>query len=128
GAIRLCREIMAERFDLERGPVSRAVLLRLTPEHYILSFTVLHLVFDFQSLGILSREVVLLYEAFIKGQPSPLPELPVQYADFAVWQREWLRGEVREAHVSFWKQFLEGSPNAVLMPADNARPARQTFR
>jgi hypothetical protein len=127
-AMRLSRALMAEPFDLEHGPLFRAVLLKLGEEHHQLVYTVLHLVCDFWSLQTMNREVAALYEAFRHGRSSPLPEPSIQYADYAVWQRDWFRGAVREAHVSFWKQFLEGSPQALLLPTDRPRPSRQTFR
>ena len=127
-ASRLARELMFEPFDLERGPVFRAVLLKLDDERHQLVYTVLHLVCDFWSLEIFNREVAVLYEAFCHGRLSPLAEPPIQYVDFTVWQHNWFRGEVREAHVSFWKQYLEGSPEALLLSTDHPRPRHQTFR
>ncbi|MCA1634319.1 MAG: condensation domain-containing protein, partial [Acidobacteria bacterium] len=84
------REEDIEPFDLERGPVVRARLLRLSAEEHVLVFTVHHIASDGWSTGVMIREVAALYEAFSLGQPSPLPELPIQYVDYAVWQREWL--------------------------------------
>src|SRR5512134_396281 len=83
-------------FDLTAGPLLRATLLRLAPQEHMLLLTVHHIVFDGWSWGILYRELSALYEAFSKGNPSPLPEPPIQYADFAVWQRQWLQGEMLE--------------------------------
>src|ERR1051325_8600030 len=126
-ASRRARELMFQPFDLEHGPVFRAMLLKLGEDHHQLVYTVLHLVSDFWSLHILNREVAILYEAFHHGKPSPLAEPPIQYVDFTVWQHNWFRGEVREAHVSFWKQYLEGSPDALLLSPDHPRPEHQTF-
>jgi amino acid adenylation domain-containing protein len=114
-------------FDLARGPLMRATLLRLGPEHHVLALNVHHIVSDGWSMGVLARELTLLYHAFCRGAPSPLPELAIQYADFAVWQREWLTGEVLESQLAYWKRQLENLAPLEL-PTDRPRPARQTFR
>ena len=97
----LASEEASRPFDLVTGPLLRATLLRLAPEDHVLLLTMHHIISDGWSMGILYRELSVLYEAFAKGEPSPLPELPIQYADFAVWQREWLQGKEsgRAAHV-----------------------------
>src|SRR6266540_7310153 len=95
-AQRRAQEEAAQPFDLEHGPLLRARLLRLGESEHWLLLTLHHIVTDGWSSGVLRRELSVLYEAFRAGRPSPLPELPVQYADYAVWQREWLRGEVLE--------------------------------
>jgi amino acid adenylation domain-containing protein len=87
-----------------------------------------HIVSDGWSLPILFRELRVLYEAFAAGRPSPLEELPVQYADFAAWQRAWLAGEVLDAHLAYWKAELAGAPHLIELPRDRPRPARQSFR
>src|SRR6185369_5849685 len=81
-----------------------------------------------RSMGILVREVAVLYAAFAEGRRSPLPELPMQYADFAVWQRSWLQGEVLEREIAYWKQHLAGLPPLLELPTDRPRPAVQSFR
>ncbi|MBI5100065.1 MAG: amino acid adenylation domain-containing protein [Nitrospirae bacterium] len=113
-------------FDIAAGPLLRATLLRLTPQEHVLLLTVHHIVSDGWSIGILCRELSAFYEAFSKGNPSPLPELPIQYGDFAVWQRTWLQGERLKKQLTFWKEQLKDiSPLA--FPTDHARPPMQTF-
>ena len=94
----------------------------------MLLLTLHHIVSDGWSMGVLVRELAALYEAFRQGQPSPLPELPVQYADYAVWQRGWLQGEVLEAQLGYWKQQLAGAPPRLELPTDQPRPAVQSFQ
>jgi hypothetical protein len=109
-------------FDLARAPLLRGTLLCLAEGEHALLFTLHHIVSDGWSMGILVREVAALYGAFTRGEPSPLPELPIQYADFAHWQRSWLAGEVLEGHLAFWKRCLEGAPHVLELPADYPRP------
>ncbi|MCP3138032.1 non-ribosomal peptide synthase/polyketide synthase [Pyxidicoccus xibeiensis] len=115
-------------FDLERGPLFRPTLLRLTPEDHVLVLVLHHIVSDGWSTGVLVREVGALYDAFSRGLPSPLPELPVQYTDYAVWQRGWLQGEVLEAQLDWWKQQLAGAPPHLELPADFPRPPSLSTR
>ncbi|NMO13600.1 amino acid adenylation domain-containing protein [Pyxidicoccus fallax] len=110
-------------FDLATGPLLRAVLLKLAPTEHVLVLCMHHIVSDGWSMGVLVREVAALYAAFTQGQPSPLPELPVQYADYAVWQRSWLHGDSLEQQLSWWRQHLEGAPPALELPTDFPRPA-----
>ncbi|MCK8504202.1 non-ribosomal peptide synthase/polyketide synthase, partial [Myxococcus fulvus] len=114
-------------FDLARGPLLRAKLLRLGEQRHILLLTMHHIVSDGWSMGVLVRETAALYAAFRAGQPSPLPELSIQYADYAAWQRAWLQGEALEAQVSWWKEHLSGAPPLLELPTDFPRPARQGF-
>ena len=118
---RLAGEEAGRPFDLARGPLLRGVLLRLVGEETTsLALTMHHIVSDGWSMGILVREVAALYAAFAGGRPSPLPELPVQYADFAVWQRSWLHGEVLEGEIAFWRAAARGpaaAPGAAHRPA-----------
>ncbi|MCP3062578.1 non-ribosomal peptide synthase/polyketide synthase [Myxococcus sp. K38C18041901] len=115
-------------FDLARGPLLRTTLLRLGEQRHILLLTMHHIVSDGWSIGVLVRESAALYAAFHAGQPSPLPELSIQYADYAAWQRAWLQGEALEAQVSWWKKHLVGAPPLLELPTDFPRPARQGFR
>jgi amino acid adenylation domain-containing protein len=115
-------------FDLARGPLLRAGLLRLGKAEHVALFTVHHIVGDGWSMDVLVREVVALYEAFTRGQPSPLPELPVQYKDYAVWQRAWLRGEVLESQLDYWRRHLGGNLPALELPLDRPRLAVPTYR
>ncbi|HVR95614.1 MAG TPA: amino acid adenylation domain-containing protein, partial [Thermoanaerobaculia bacterium] len=113
-------------FDLGRGPLLRATLLALAPEEHVVLLTMHHIISDGWSKDVLVREVMALYRAFAAGRPSPLPELPVQYADFAAWQRRWLQGEPLDRQLAYWKRHL--ADLAVLdLPADRPRPAVQTF-
>ena len=122
------REEARAPFDLAAGPLLRAVLLRLGPEEHVLLAGMHHIVSDGWSTGVLMREVDALYAAFRRGEPSPLPELPVQYADFAAWQREWLRGESLEGQLGYWRERLAGAPPLLELPTDRPRPAVQSYR
>ncbi|HEU4452760.1 MAG TPA: amino acid adenylation domain-containing protein, partial [Longimicrobium sp.] len=115
-------------FDLEAGPLFRARLLRLERDEHVLLLCMHHAVGDGWSLGILSAELGALYEAFHAGRPSPLPPLPVQYADFAAWQREHLAGEELERQLAFWRAALEGAPPALELAADHPRPPAGSHR
>ena len=90
--------------------------------------TMHHIVSDGWSMGVLVKEVAALYTAFLSGEPAPLEELPIQYADYAVWQREWLRGEVLERQLSYWREQLAETPAVLELPSDHPRPAVQSFR
>ncbi|HVG07839.1 MAG TPA: amino acid adenylation domain-containing protein, partial [Thermoanaerobaculia bacterium] len=127
-ALALAGEEADRPFDLARGPLLRSLLLRLTGSDHIFALTLHHIVSDGWSAGVLVREVAALYAAFTEGSPSPLPELPVQYADFAVWQRSWLQGEVLESELSFWRGQLAGLPPRLELPTDRPRPSVQSFR
>jgi amino acid adenylation domain-containing protein len=121
-------EEAARPFDLAAGPLFRAGLLRLDEEDHVLLLSMHHIVSDAWSMGVLSREFSVLYEAYRGGRESPLPELPVQYADYAVWQREQLEGEELERHLSYWRERLAGAPELLELPTDHPRPAVQSFR
>jgi amino acid adenylation domain-containing protein/non-ribosomal peptide synthase protein (TIGR01720 family) len=114
-------------FDLSRGPLLRVKLLKLEEERHVLLYTMHHIVTDGWSMGILIREVGALYQAFRAGERSPLEELPIQYADFAVWQREWLQGAVLERKLAYWRKQLAGVETLEL-PTDYPRPAAPTYR
>ena len=107
-AKRLALEEKRRAFDLERGPLVRTKLVRLDQEEHVLLVTMHHVVSDGWSLGVFWRELGALYEAFSRGEPSPLAELPVQYADYALWQRRWLTGEVLEEQLGYWREQLAG--------------------
>ena len=113
---RLARAEACRPFDLERGPLLRAVLVRLGPERHLLLLTVHHLVSDAWSMGVLIREVSALYGC--AGELPPLPPLPIQYADFAAWQRVWLQGEELERPLAWWRERLAGAPSALELPAE----------
>jgi amino acid adenylation domain-containing protein len=115
-------------FDLARGPLIRATLVRLGDKERLLLVTMHHIVSDGWSLGVFSSELATLYDALAAGQPSPLPNLPIQYADYAAWQRRWLQGKVLEEQGSYWKRQLLSAPPKLEIPADYARPPVQTLR
>jgi len=125
---RIARLDSATGFDLSRGPLSRGSLVRFSPEEHALVFCMHHVVTDGWSFGVLFRELSILYDAFAAGRPSPLPELPVQYADFSVWQREWLQGPALQEQLSYWRERLQGAAAALELPTDRPRPPVQTHR
>ncbi len=127
-AHRLYTGAAQQPFDLAQGPLLRVTLLRLGEEEHVLLLTMHHIVSDGWSMGIFNRELSTLYEAFSAGKPSPLPDLSTQYADFAVWQRQWLQGEVLEKQLSYWKQQLGGGLPVLELPTDRPRPTTQTFQ
>jgi amino acid adenylation domain-containing protein/non-ribosomal peptide synthase protein (TIGR01720 family) len=126
-AMELARAEVQRPFNLTTGPVIRPALLRLHGEEHILLPTMHHIVADAWSLAVFTRELAALYEAFTQGHPSPLPELAIQYADFALWQRQWLQGDVRQAQLNYWKNRLANLPAALELPTDRPRPTVQTF-
>ncbi len=124
----LARAEAEQPFDLAAGPLLRALLLRLGDAEHWLLLTLHHIAADGWSMGVLVRELSALYTALVAGETAPLPELPVQYADFAVWQREWLRGEELECQIGWWRDHLAGAPERLELPADRLRPAVRTHR
>src|SRR6266545_7556842 len=125
-ARRIAGEEAARGFDLSRGPLLRAGILRLGEQDQALLFTMHHIVSDEWSRGVLINEVNRLYEAYSRGEASPLEELPIQYADYAVWQREWLQGEALDHQVSYWRDWLGGA-GVLELPTDRPRPAVQSY-
>ena len=125
-ARRVTGEEARRPFDLARGPLLRLGLLRLGAADHLLLITVQHLVSDGWSAGIFLRELSLLYAAFAEGRTAALPELPVQYADYAVWQRGWLRGEALEALLRYWRERLAGVPRILDLPTDRPRPREES--
>ncbi|MCC5666148.1 amino acid adenylation domain-containing protein [Nostoc sp. CHAB 5784] len=123
----LTTEIAQKPFDLATAPLLRAMLLQTSAKEYLLLFTIHHIAVDGWSIGLLIRELVVLYEAFSTGKTSPLPELPIQYADFAIWQRQWLQGELQKTQLDYWKQQLAGAATLAL-PTDRPRPPVQSFQ
>ncbi|WP_454258922.1 condensation domain-containing protein, partial [Pseudoxanthomonas mexicana] len=114
-------------FDLAKGPLIRGRLLQLSETEHVLLVTQHHIISDGWSLGVLVREVSSLYAAYSQGQPDPLPALPIQYADYAAWQRQWLQGEVLEQQLSFWREHLTGAPMLLELPSDRVRPKVQSY-
>ncbi len=114
-------------FDLEVAPLIRCTLLQISATEYVLLLTMHHIVSDGWSMGIFSQELSSLYQAFRTGTPSPLAPLPIQYADFAIWQREWLSGKRLETQLNYWKQQLSGAPELLQLPTDRTRPSVRTY-
>jgi amino acid adenylation domain-containing protein/non-ribosomal peptide synthase protein (TIGR01720 family) len=125
---RLISEEAGRPFDLTRGPLLRALLLRLAEDEHVLLLTAHHISADGWSVKVFMREMAALYEAYSDEQPSPLPELPVQYADFSIWQRQYLTGDVLAAQLAYWKRQLGGDLPVLSLPADRLRPHTRTFR
>ena len=115
-------------FDLVTGPLLRVRLLRLTATEHILVFTVHHIVADGWSMGVLVREIAALYRAYVHQNPSPLPELAIQYADYAAWQRQWLSGPVLQEQGTYWIKHLAGAPSILTLPTDRPRPSAHSYR
>ena len=127
----VARHMQAEAvkpFDLSRGPLLRTTLLRLAPDEHVLLLTMHHIISDGWSMRVLLRELVAVYEALEAGRESRLAELPVQYADYAVWQRGWLTGEVLERQLEYWRGQLAGAPPVLEFPTDYPRPAVPSYR
>ena len=126
-ARRLAMEEARTGFDLGEGPLMRVKLLRLGEEEHVLLVTLHHIVSDGWSLGVLVKEFAALYGAYVEGKESPLEELKIQYADYAQWQREWLRGEVLEEQLGYWREQLAGM-TPLELPTDHPRPAFSSGR
>jgi amino acid adenylation domain-containing protein len=124
---RLAAEEAMAPFDLEHGPLIRGHLLRLADDDHVLLVTMHHIVSDGWSAGVLLNEFSALYAAFSQGRPDPLPPLPIQYADYAVWQRRWITGEVLQRQLDFWRNHLGGAPALLELPTDRPRPAVQDY-
>jgi amino acid adenylation domain-containing protein len=125
---RLGRADAQQPFDLTQVPLMRLTLLRLGIEEHILLVTMHHIISDGWSAGVFIREISALYEAFVTGKHSLLPELFIQYADFAMWQQQWLQGEVLDTQLSYWKQQLEGAKTVLELPTDRPRSTLQTSK
>ncbi len=134
--LRLVAEEASKPFNLSTGPLLRVVLFRLNPNDHLIVLTMHHIVADGWSMGVLTNEMALLYQAYSSAekqgsQPDMstiMPELPVQYADYAAWQQGWLKGEVLEEQLAYWKQKLSGIQSLINLPTDRPRPATITYR
>ena len=115
-------------FDLSRGPLVRAGLFRLGADEHLLLLTMHHIVSDGWSIGVMIAEMAALYEAYTAGRRAELPQLAIQYKDFAVWQREWLSGGQLEQQLAYWREALRGAPPALELPTDRPRPPVQSYR
>jgi amino acid adenylation domain-containing protein/non-ribosomal peptide synthase protein (TIGR01720 family) len=128
GVLRITVEEGQKIFNLSEGPLVRTHLLRLKDDEHVVVRTEHHIISDASSQEIFMREVTALYTAYSNGKHSPLPELPLQYADFAVWQRKWLQGEKVEQQLDYWRRQLGGELPVLNLPADKSRPAVPSFR
>ncbi|MDJ0505621.1 MAG: amino acid adenylation domain-containing protein, partial [Nostocales cyanobacterium LE14-WE12] len=126
-AKKLVKEQAFKTFDLGKEALVRATLILLNNNEYWLLLCLHHVISDGWSMGVLIEELTALYNAVNQGQPSPLKPLPIQYADFAIWQRQWLQGEVLENQLNYWKKQLADAPTFLPLPTDKPRPAVQTF-
>ncbi|HJT56341.1 MAG TPA: condensation domain-containing protein, partial [Ktedonobacteraceae bacterium] len=126
-ALRLAQQEAGQPFDLARGPLVRTTLVRLSKQEHVLLLSMHHIISDGWSMQVFVRELSTLYNAFAQGRPSPLPDLPIQYADFAAWQRHWLQGPVLEAQLDYWSRQLAGA-TPLALPTDRPRPAMQSYR
>ncbi|MEH1780418.1 MAG: amino acid adenylation domain-containing protein [Nostoc sp.] len=124
----IAESIASKTFDLAAEPLVQFTLLQLSDQEYVLLLKMHHIIYDGWSLDIFNRELSQLYTAFTQGLPNPLPELPIQYADFAVWQRQWLTGEVLESQLAYWQQQLAGVSGVLELPTDKPRPPVQSFQ
>lgn len=127
-ALRVNAAEVRKPFDLTSEPLLRTTLLRMAQDDHLVLVTMHHIVSDGWSVGVLVKEIAALYKAFSAGESSPLAELPIQYADYAVWQREWLTGEVLQSQLNYWKEQLEDVPPFLELPTDKARPAKQSHQ
>jgi aspartate racemase len=125
---RLQQESELRPFDLQAGPLVRAKLVRTDEQEYLFLLNMHHIVSDGWSMGVLLHEIETLYDSFTRGVPSPLPELEVQYADYARWQRDWLDGETLKQEVAFWKEQLEGAPTLLELETDHPRQLLRKLR
>jgi hypothetical protein len=125
---RVIAEEAVAGFDLEAGPLIRGRLVRLEASEYALLITMHHIVSDGWSMEVMLRELSTLYGAFVRGEADPLPELKVQYADYAIWQRQWMKGEILGRQAEYWKGALSGAPELLELPGDHVRPAQQDYR
>ncbi|NBD32275.1 MAG: amino acid adenylation domain-containing protein [Cyanobacteria bacterium] len=125
---RLLQQESQRPFSLASDMMLRGCLLQLAPQEHVLLLVMHHIASDAWSMGILWEQLTQLYQAFLDRQPNPLETLPIQYADYAVWQREWLSGEVLDQQLSYWKKQLTGAKPLLELPTDRSRPPIQTYR
>ncbi|MCZ7672454.1 MAG: condensation domain-containing protein [Chloroflexi bacterium] len=124
----LLKNIVRQPFNLSTSLLIRVQLLQVTADDHLLIIVMHHIISDGWSINIFVREISTLYHAINKGYPNPLPELPIQYPDFAAWQRDWLQGEVLAEQISYWQQRLADAPSTLNLPTDFPRPATQSYR
>src|SRR6185436_17965718 len=121
------RQAARAPFDLEAGPLVRAHVVRVGPQDHVVLVVMHHIVCDGWSMGVLQKELAALYAGYVSGQGAALPALAVQYADFAIWQRQWLDGSERARQLAYWTAQLAGAPAVLELPTDRPRPRAQTF-
>ncbi|BBD60559.1 amino acid adenylation [Nostoc sp. HK-01] len=124
---KLLKQEAQTSFDLTTAPLLKTLLIQLAAQEYVLIFTIHHIIADGWSAGVIVRELAALYESFYNNKSSQLSELPIQYGDFAIWQRQWLQGEIFQQQMNYWKQQLSGSLPVLELPTDRPRSAIQTF-
>src|SRR5262249_27168476 len=127
-ALRLATQEIGRPFDLSRGPLVRARILRVGADEHVLVVAMHHIIADSWSFGVFNQELLALYDAYTAGRTSPLADLPIQYADYSVWQREWLSGELLEAKLAHWKNLLAEAQVSIELPTDRPRPTTQSYR
>src|SRR5215213_4860732 len=126
-ANQVVQETVMRHFDLAAGPLLRPFVLVYSDHEHLLALSIHHIISDAWSMRVFYNELMTLYQAFYLGMPSPLPELPIQYSDFAIWQRQRMQGEVLEEHLAFWRKLFEGAPAALELPLDHLRPPKDTY-
>ncbi len=124
----LANQDQLQPFNLTKGLLLRVTLVQLNSESYALLLTMHHIIGDGWSMGVFIKELSSLYQGFLVGKPSPLPQLPIQYADFTIWQRQWLQGKALQIPINYWKQQLVDAPPLLELPTDRPRSSVQTFR
>ena len=122
----VAKEVVRQPFDLEQGPLLRATLVRLHAEEHLLVLALHHIITDGWSMGVLFRDLSVLYQAYSTGAAASLPELPIQYADYAEWQREWLQGKVVTGQLDYWRDRLSRMPDSLRLPTDHPSGIRQS--
>ncbi len=126
--LRLGRADTQQPFDLTQAPLMRLTLVQLDTAEHVLWVTMHHIISDAWSAGVFIREISVLYDAFSTRKPAQLLELPIQYADFAVWQQQWLQGEILDTQLAYWKHQLDGAKTVLELPTDRPRSPFQTSR
>ncbi len=124
---RLLREEQYYVFDLKTGPLLHIKLVQLTQDTWVLLVNIHHIIFDGWSMGVFVQELFTIYAAFVNHRPAPLPDLPIQYVDYALWQRQWLQGEVLQHKLAYWQKQLAGVPALLPLPTDFTRPAVRSY-
>ncbi len=127
-ALKLSAEYFQQPFDLGKGPLIRASVLKLGEPNYLLLLSMHHIIFDGWSIGIFFRELATLYESYSAREPASLSDPTLQYSDFAYWQRQWLQGDALKTHLTFWKAYLSGANTILDLHTDRPRPPVQSFR